>query len=149
MGGGKTLMKLSRASGYAVQALVAMADGSGSAGHQDLVTAQLTARSQGIPEKFLAKVLKPLVSAGILVSLKGPHGGYRLAMKPTQITLLEIVEVVDGPIRGDAPSAPGKSPDALDRHLTAVCQKIADDTRRLLGKVRVSDLVSAKGNGKK
>jgi len=139
-------MKLTRASEYAIHAIVAMADpklgGCPVASH-------LTAAARGIPERFLLKVLKPLVNAGVLHSVKGPHGGYRLAKPPAKITLLEIVEAVDGPVRGGISFSQGKENDPLDRRLNEVCQQIAEQTRRQLDKVRVSELVGRGDDGKR
>jgi hypothetical protein len=53
--------------------------------------------------------------------------------------LLEVVEAVDAPIRGLAPLSED-SKDALDRRLQAICDQLADQQRRHLGKVRLSDL---------
>jgi Rrf2 family protein len=141
-------MKLTRASNYALQALVSMA---GQKEENQVVASHLTARDQGIPERFLLKILKPLVSAGVLDSLKGPNGGYRLAKPAAKITLLEVVEAVDGPIRGQAPltqAAGAKGATALDRRLQDICQSVADQTRKQLGQVRLSELVG-KGGAKK
>src|SRR5262249_60861758 len=66
-------MKLTRASSYAIHALVFMAGQK----QNRPVPSHLVARARGIPERFLLKVLKPLVSARILYSVKGPNGGYR------------------------------------------------------------------------
>ena len=71
--------------------------------HTRPVASHHIAAARGIPDRFLLKVLKPLVSARILLSLKGPHGGYRLARKAEEISLLDVLEAVDGPIRGQAP----------------------------------------------
>ena len=98
-----------------------------------------------IPERFLLKVLKPLVSAQILMSIKGPNGGYRLARPAGEITMLEVVEAVDGPIRGMAPLNPRESDHTLHRRLDQVCSQIADQMRKQLGKVRVSDLANHRG----
>ena len=49
-----------------------------------------------IPYHFLAKILQRLARKGLLVSLKGPRGGFALAMSPKEITLFHIVEAVDG-----------------------------------------------------
>ena len=90
-------MKLTRASSYALHALAYMA----SEGNPDEpIASHKIAEARGIPERFLLKVLKPLVSARVLLSIKGPNGGYRLAKDPAHITMLEILEAVDGPIRG-------------------------------------------------
>ena len=55
------------------------------------------ARAEDLPAPFLAKILKDLVRAGVLVSARGPTGGYGLARPADQITLLEIKELLDGP----------------------------------------------------
>ncbi|MDH6144096.1 Rrf2 family protein [Kitasatospora sp. GP30] len=49
-----------------------------------------------IPAPYLAKQLQPLVKAGALAASTGPRGGFRLARRPEEITLLQIVEAVDG-----------------------------------------------------
>ena len=130
-------MQLSRASSYALHALAYMAgrpSGRPVASHH-------IAEARGIPERFLLKVLKPLVTAGVLRSLKGPNGGFRLARPASQITLLEVVEAADGPLRGDAPLVAREGRGGLDSRLLAVCERAADEVRRQLGKVRLSDLV--------
>jgi Rrf2 family protein len=92
-------MKLTRASSYALHALEYMAE----SGQDKPVASHLIARDRHIPERFLVKVLKPLVSARVLRSVKGPHGGYRLAKPASKITVLEVIEAVEGPISGQAP----------------------------------------------
>src|SRR5438552_12773282 len=132
-------MKLTRASSYAIHALVFMA-----AQKQNRpVASHHIAKAQGIPERFLLKVLKPLVSARVLISIKGPNGGYRLARAPSDITMLDIVEAVDGPIRGSAPFTGGERGNGqLDKRLDAICDQSAEHTRKQLGKVRISELAS-------
>lgn len=56
------------------------------------------AKHQGIPAPFLAKIVLALTRAGLLRSFRGCGGGIALAKPADQITLLEIVEAVDGPI---------------------------------------------------
>lgn len=56
------------------------------------------ASAESIPREFLAKILKDLTNAGLLTSHFGVHGGYRLARKSKEISLLEIIEAVDGPV---------------------------------------------------
>src|SRR6267378_7951844 len=113
-------MRLTRASSYALHALVFMA----AQKHNRPVPSHIVAQARGIPERFLLKVLKPLVSARVLSSVKGPNGGYRLAKPASQITMLEILEAVEGPIRGIVPAVQhdeGK----LDPQLEAICNQIA------------------------
>jgi Rrf2 family protein len=132
-------MKLSRASGYALHALAYMA----AHGEDRPVASHHIAKDRGIPERFLLKILKPLVSTQVLRSVKGPHGGYRLAKPAAKITLLEVVEAVDGPIRGQAASI-GDGKNALDTRLEEICTQAAEQVRRHLGKVRLADLAGMK-----
>lgn len=133
-------MKLTRASSYAIHAVVFMAT---QKTNKPLASHQV-ARLHGIPERFLLKVLKPLVSVRVLHSIKGPNGGYRLAKPASQITMLEIIEAVDGPVRGQTPLPMDTQETALDRRLEAICNQAASAVRKQLQKVRISDL-AAKG----
>jgi Rrf2 family protein len=128
-------MKLTRASSYALHALAHMA----ASGEDRPMASHHIARARGIPELFLLKILKPLVSARILSSVKGPNGGYRLARPAAKISVLDIVEAVDGPIRGTAPLADG-SKNGLDAKLEAICSQAAEQVRRQLSKVHLSEL---------
>src|ERR1700746_3393357 len=108
-------MRLTRASSYAFHAFVFMA----SQKQNRPVASHLVARARGIPERFLLKVLKPLVAARVLHSIKGPNGGYRLAKAPNEISLLEVLEAVDGPIRGQAGFT--EFSNGLDKRLEQIC----------------------------
>ena len=54
------------------------------------------AEYHGVPAAYLAKHLQALARAGVLETVKGPKGGYRLARPATEITLLDVVEAIDG-----------------------------------------------------
>jgi Rrf2 family protein len=49
-----------------------------------------------VPSAYLAKHLQALAGAGVLETVKGPRGGYRLARPPAEITVLDVVEAIDG-----------------------------------------------------
>ena len=136
-------MKLSRASSYAVHALAYLAESRSG----KLTSAEEIATAKGLPVMFLRKCLHSLQQTGILRSQKGPTGGYRLARPPAAVTLLEIVEAVDGPICGDAPFA-GDSKATFDSKLQRICDKIADGTRAELQKVTLADLTGPPKKGK-
>src|SRR5579871_6579895 len=128
-------MKLTRASNYALVALAHLAtEDTGQP-----IASHVAAKAQGIPERFLLKVLKPLVSARVLRSVKGPNGGYQLAKAPKDVSLLDIVEAVDGPIQANIPFE-GKNSRGLEAQLQAVCAQVADVIRRQFQKVRLSTL---------
>ena len=54
------------------------------------------AENQEILRHFLSKILQQLVKAGLLESMKGPNGGFKLSKKPEKITLLQIIKAIDG-----------------------------------------------------
>ena len=56
------------------------------------------ARQMDIPEEFLAKILKTLVKSKLVKSVRGSHGGYSLAVPASQVSFLEVIEAVEGPI---------------------------------------------------
>src|SRR5438552_17615422 len=114
-------MKLTRASSYALHAVFYMAGQK----QNKPVPSHLVARARGIPERFLLKVLKPLVSVRILHSVKGPNGGYRLARSANQVSLLELIEAVDGPIRGLSLLIKDDSDDDCNRELDTIWRQTA------------------------
>ncbi|MCC6420987.1 MAG: Rrf2 family transcriptional regulator [Gemmataceae bacterium] len=131
-------MKLTRASSYAIHAVAYMA----AQKKGDPIASHIIAQDRKIPERFLLKVLKPLVSAQILMSIKGPNGGYRLAKQANEVTLLDVVEAVDGPVRGNAPPNPKNPNSQLDKRLEQICGQSADALRKQLGKVKLSELIT-------
>jgi Rrf2 family protein len=56
------------------------------------------ARKMDVPEQFLAKILKTLVQAKLVKSMRGSHGGYSLARQASQITFLDVIEAVEGAV---------------------------------------------------
>jgi Rrf2 family protein len=60
------------------------------------IPASKLAEFHGVPAAYLAKALQSLSRAGIVESVPGRHGGYRLARPPAEITLLDVVEAVEG-----------------------------------------------------
>ncbi len=78
--------------------------------------AKVLAEFHGVPKEYLSKALQSLSQQGIVTGTLGPNGGYRLAKSPDEITLLDIVEAVEGKrsgfacaeIRGNNPCLPKK-----------------------------------------
>lgn len=87
-------MKLSKKGEYALRALIDLAM------HPDrgVVQAQSVALKENIPIKFLEQILSALKNAGILQSRRGVGGGYTLSRPADQITLGEIIRLIDGPL---------------------------------------------------
>lgn len=91
-------MELGRRADYSVRAMLYLARHWGSPGRHK---ARAIATGMGIPEKYVPQVLAALVRTGLVDSEPGPDGGYRLAMSPGEITLLGVIEAVDGPISSE------------------------------------------------
>ncbi|HKI34644.1 MAG TPA: Rrf2 family transcriptional regulator [Gemmataceae bacterium] len=133
-------MKLSRASSYALAALAHLAREKPDAP----LASHDMAKAEGTPKRYLLKVLGSLADVGILRSLRGPGGGYRLARPAKDVTLLEVVEAVDGPIHGEAPDLGKEGVAALDKRLQAVCDEAAALVRQRLAKVTLAELAKGK-----
>jgi len=85
-------MLVTRETDYAVRCVLYLAR------EKDMV-ANVTeiAHAMHIPKTFLAKILQRLIRSGIVGSLRGMHGGFRIARKPAEISLLDIMAAIQGP----------------------------------------------------
>ena len=87
-------MQITRQADYAVRAVLHLARSG------DIRTAtSAIAEEQKIPPSFLAKIISQLSIAGLLHTSRGARGGVTLARDPAEITLLEVIEAIDGPIQ--------------------------------------------------
>lgn len=87
-------MQITRQADYAVRAVLHLAR----SGEQRTATSSI-AEEQHIPPSFLAKIISQLSIAGLLHTSRGARGGVTLARNPAEITLLEVIEAIDGPIQ--------------------------------------------------
>ena len=78
------------------------------------VSAREIATEYRIPAELLAKILQRLARKGLVVSQQGTHGGYVLARDPSKISIVDVVEALDGPI-GITPCERGSSCEQIDR----------------------------------
>ena len=105
--------------------------------------AEAIARAQGIPPKFLENILLELRHAGIVLSQRGAEGGYRLGRPPDEITLADVIRVVDGPlanVRGLRPERLEYSGPAAP--LLQVWIALRANMRAVLERVTLEDLVT-------
>jgi len=85
-------MKLSTRTRYGVRLMLALAINYG----KGPVFLKDIAKGEGISEKYLSLIVIPLRGIGLINSVRGAYGGYSLAKEPSQITLKEIVDVLEG-----------------------------------------------------
>lgn len=86
-------MKLSRTVAYAVRATIQLAQNP----QGSPVPCSKLASEGNMPERFLLQILRNLVTHGILRSTRGVEGGYSLTRPPEQISLLDVIEAIEGP----------------------------------------------------
>ena len=98
------------------------------------------AERQGIPRRYLEQVLQHLVRADVLRGVRGPRGGYRLARERRNITLADIVKVVQGMDGGMDPLMDPAGSELGHAVLRPVWQEIEDEAMVRLGKTSVEDL---------
>ena len=87
-------MKLTAQTRYALRILLDLAANGGNAPRP----IKEIAASQGISEKFIARIVVPMRRAGLLASARGVRGGLLLGRFPEKISLLDILEATDGPL---------------------------------------------------
>jgi len=110
---------------------------------QGAVSLREIAKEQELSEKYLEALFGALRAAGLVQSLRGPQGGYRLARPPEQITLRVIFDVLEGP----EPLAPCTlDHTACSRWATCVTQdvwaKMYEASMQVLESTTLADLVS-------
>lgn len=87
------MIRISKLADYAVVILAALTETP-----NEVVSASKLSDVTKIPEPTIAKVLKLLVKKDLVVSTRGAHGGYKIAAKAGDITVLNIIRAIDGPI---------------------------------------------------
>ena len=87
-------MKLSAKADYAVRAVLVLAIHEG----EGPLKGELVARAQELPLKFVENILGELKHAGVVASQRGPEGGYKLAVPAAEVSLADVIRIVDGPI---------------------------------------------------
>lgn len=85
-------MRITQESDYALQILTTLA------AKDALTDAGTLSAETSVPSRFALKILRKLVQGGLVNSYKGARGGYRLSVAPGEITLRQVIELIEGPI---------------------------------------------------
>lgn len=132
-------MTLNQATDYAFRAVLFLAKHP-----EEVVEAQVIAEREVIPMRFLLKIMPSLIKAGIIRSYRGAGGGYSLAKMPQDVSFLDVLEAVEGPVRLnrcliDSSLCNKKAAPACDIH--QVLGSVQDKLRKELHTHRFSDLL--------
>jgi len=130
-------MKISRSTGYGVLAAGYIAR------HQKdgIVLSQTISKEYDIPLEYLLKIMQQLVRANILRSKRGPRGGFVLAKTTAKITLLEIIEAVDGPLASQLNLDEHSKRDKFTTRSEKAYAQGLDAARAVYQKTKLSDLL--------
>ncbi|NPV41470.1 MAG: Rrf2 family transcriptional regulator [Anaerolineae bacterium] len=87
-------MQITRQADYALRAVIFLARMNG----DERASTSAIAENQKIPPSFLAKIVSQLSLAGLIQTSRGARGGVSLAKKPEEISVLDVIEAIDGPV---------------------------------------------------
>jgi Rrf2 family transcriptional regulator, cysteine metabolism repressor len=133
-------LKLSRKSEYACLSLIYLSK----VYNQKIVTIGEIALENSIPKKYLEQILILLKGAGYVNSARGTSGGYRLSKPPDEITLAEIIRLIDGalaPVYSVSEYFYQKSPVEQNLRLLLVFKEIRDYISNKLENTTFKDLL--------
>lgn len=134
-------MRVSAKADYAVRAMVELAR----AEPGSPVTAERMAAAQRIPRAFLLGILADLRRAGVVGSHRGPAGGWELTRPAQEVTLADVIRIVDGPlarVQGQRPEAVAYDGAATALQLVWVAVRVS--LRAVLEKVTLADVAAGR-----
>jgi Rrf2 family protein len=130
------MLRLSKKMLYAIEAVLDIAY---NAGNQPVQSRDITAR-QGIPRRYLEQALQLLVREKILIGMRGPRGGYRLARERRRISVGDIVRVVRTMEASDALSADAGGSTLGLKVVRPLWQELRDEVMNRLDTISIDDL---------
>jgi Rrf2 family protein len=133
-------MRVSRSTGYALLAAGYIAKHQ----RQKIVLSQDISKEYDIPLEYLLKILQQLVRANVLRSKRGPRGGFSLARPPRGITMLQIIEAVDGPLSGQLNLSEQSGGEKFSVRADRAYEKAIAQARNVFEKTKLSTLLQAK-----
>jgi Rrf2 family protein len=128
-------VKLSAKTEYACLAMLQLAERYSSGEPEQI---RRIAKEHGIPSQFLVQILLQLKAAELVNSVRGASGGYRLNRSPQKITLLEVIDVMEG---NEQPTTSAGETSPLSEVLLNLRQEISDQQRQKLTSVTLADIV--------
>jgi Rrf2 family protein len=131
-------MRLSLTLSYAIQAMLQLAQ----LNEEGPVPCRRLTADGKLPERFLLQILRSLVTHGILSSTRGVDGGYALVRPANQISLLEIIEAIEGPVDSALESGDGVN-HSSQHALREALGKVTETTRRQLESIKLSQLLKS------
>lgn len=133
-------MKVSHRATYGILAAIDLAMN----GKEVPIQTRAIARRQGIPVRFLEQVLHAMKNAGLIDSTRGAQGGYLLLRSPSELSVADLLEVLDGPVFHDASQngvGQGRRETREQLLLGGVWEKVHRAERNVLSAITIDQLV--------
>lgn len=133
-------MRISRSTSYALLAVAYLAR------HQKegIILSQDISKEYNIPLEYLLKLLQQLVKANVLRSKRGPRGGFSLARSMKKISLLQVIEAVDGPMVGRLNLAKHARGERICTRMERAYEKAIAQARSAFEKAKLSDMMTGR-----
>ena len=131
-------MKISRSAGYALLAVAYIARYK----QEKVVLSQTISKEYDIPVEYLLKVLQQLAKANILLSKRGPYGGFSPARSPKNLSILQVIEAVDGPMVSHLDLAEQTHGSKLALKTEKLYEKALAQARSVFSKTKMASLLN-------
>jgi len=133
------MIRLSRMSDYGIVLMACLAE---QPAESQLSAREIAERTQ-LPLPVVSKILKALTREGLLLSQRGPRGGYSLARRPDSINVVEMITALEGPIGlTECTLHPGQCVQEASCHVRKPWQQINHVVRSALARVTLAELAS-------
>ena len=130
-------MKVSRSTSYAILALAYFAKHPG----KGLILSNDISDKYKIPLEYLLKILQQLVKVRVLRSKRGPRGGFKLARSLKKVSILEVVEAVEGPMLSNLEVVELAPREKFGAKAEAVFNKALAQAKKVLAQTKIADIL--------
>jgi Rrf2 family protein len=130
-------MKISRSTGYGLLAAGYLVKNQ----KKGIVLSHDIAKEYKIPLEYLLKILQQLVRANILRSKRGPRGGFSLARSPKKITMLQVIEAVEGPMINQLDLIEQAPKEKFSAKTEQVYEKALAQAKLIFARAKLADLI--------
>lgn len=129
-------MEISKKTDYAMRMLAELVKSEGA-----IVSVRLAAEKNGVPYSFARSIQHDLVRSGVVESIRGSHGGMRLAIDARTTTLLEVIEAIQGPLGVAERTKSDDSEYSVSSSFRMLCCQADNLLRELFNSVTLYDVV--------
>jgi len=133
-------MKLSPAAALAIRGAAILAEEHG----RGPTTLQAICTRRDLPKQYLVKIFSSLTRAGLITPIRGKKGGYVLARDPGQISLLDVIEAIEGPVALNYCQQQPSQCDRTDCPMRPLWTELQETFLAKLGSMTLADCVASR-----